>query len=288
MSKGGAMRSMIIAVAVALGASVVATAAGAPGGGAPQCRPITAIPFTIGEPGSYCLIRDLSTPLLQGAALRITADGVAVDLAGFSMASTARDSVATAIEGRARRGITIRNGRILGFAEGVDLSGGDGSAGHAVEDLQIADARRFGIRVSARDSVVRRNRVALAAVAWDETDAAGEAIVGIWVEGERSRVEDNDVVGAGVRGMPRRAVLGILVRTSPGALVSRNRITAERGDGLCGIRVQSSEGVDIVANRLAGFDSGIAYEDASGAYSSNVTSGRGTPFLGGTDLGDNH
>jgi hypothetical protein len=97
---------------------------------------------TIDKPGSYKLVNNLSftgtagSNGLAGTCLSITADFVAIDLAGFTISRTGPGlpNGTTAIAaGNDTRGIAVRNGSISGFNAGVNL-GGDGSV---VEGLRV-------------------------------------------------------------------------------------------------------------------------------------------------------
>lgn len=73
--------------------------------------PIAAAPFTIAQPGSYYLTTNLTVS--SGDAITITADGVTLDLNGFTLTSIAATANGTAILlTSGRRDITIFNGHI--------------------------------------------------------------------------------------------------------------------------------------------------------------------------------
>ena len=93
---------------------------------------------TISQPGSYKLVKNLTFTGSSGACLMITASGVTLDLAGFTISG--RTNVPptpeiTAILGSGDlRGIAVQNGSISGFWIGVDLGSATGSL---VEKLRV-------------------------------------------------------------------------------------------------------------------------------------------------------
>ena len=83
--------------------------------------PISSAPFTISQPGSYYLTTNLTVS--GGDAITIAANGVTLDLNGFTISSTANPASGTAVLiGSGLRNITILNGNIQG---GVTNSGSD-------------------------------------------------------------------------------------------------------------------------------------------------------------------
>ena len=93
---------------------------------------------TIDKPGSYKLVKNLTFTGSSGACLMITASGVTLDLAGFTISG--RTNVPptpeiTAILGWGDlRGIAVQNGSVSGFWIGVDLGSATGSL---VEKLRV-------------------------------------------------------------------------------------------------------------------------------------------------------
>src|ERR1700736_1195998 len=101
-----------------------------PGAPAPTMRsldqieprtPISSAPYSINSSGSYYLTKNLTVN--SGTAITIAADGVTLDLNGFTISSTASSPAASAIDinGGVRHDITISNGHIV---SGVTNSGG--------------------------------------------------------------------------------------------------------------------------------------------------------------------
>ena len=96
---------------------------------------------TIDKSGSYKLVRNLTFSGSSGACLMITAGGVTLDLAGFTISGhTSGFATTTAILASGDlRGIAVQNGSLSGFQTGVNLSSATGSL---VEKLRVIDITR--------------------------------------------------------------------------------------------------------------------------------------------------
>ncbi len=94
---------------------------------AAHAGPVGKVPFVITKPGKYYLIRNL-TPTAKAtspnsAAIVIDADNVELDLQGFTIAGTsANANITTGILVIGKEGVRVRNGRIRGFASGLNAS----------------------------------------------------------------------------------------------------------------------------------------------------------------------
>ncbi len=84
--------------------------------------PITSLPFTISQSGSYYLTRNLQFTAGTGSAITISAHDVTLDLMGFTLSSTGPVSdAAISVPGNSK-GLTIINGNIAGTTT-VTISG---------------------------------------------------------------------------------------------------------------------------------------------------------------------
>ena len=122
----------VFTIALALGAIISARVTGAKAQDAREEGPFEIEKCqTIDKSGSYKLVRNLTFSGSSGACLMITASGVTLDLAGFTISG--RTNVPptpeiTAILGSGDlRGIAVQNGSISGFWIGVDLGSVTGS-----------------------------------------------------------------------------------------------------------------------------------------------------------------
>lgn len=151
---------------------------------------IPAVPYTITQPGYYCLAADLGYPNASGAAITIAADSVTVDLKGYRLwTPSGLSTSAIGIEAPAGRlRTTIRNGSVDGFKYGVLLRGQ--TIGALVEDLRVAWSTLIGIQVGHGGPNTVRNCI-VDQTGWTTTDAPFTA--GIWVTSSQSIVKDNTV-----------------------------------------------------------------------------------------------
>ena len=128
--------------------------------------PISSLPFTISEPGSYYLTRNLEFTAASGHAITIAASNVTLDLNGFTLSSTA-GVTGNGINVAGGRNVAVRNGAITGtttvtitgpgavnptwvitrggFANGIRGSGVNGQFEH----LRISGCREDGLNASA-------------------------------------------------------------------------------------------------------------------------------------------
>lgn len=126
-------------------------------------RYISAVPFTIRAPGHYCFAFDIRTGINTGNAITIEADDVLLDLNGFTLDGTpaGTGTNANGIFTFDRRHLTVRNGTVRGFFDGVQLgAGGPRVAGITVEGMRV-DRTAVGIAVRGTGGghVVRDNVV---------------------------------------------------------------------------------------------------------------------------------
>src|SRR6516162_5246955 len=150
----------VFTIALALGAIIFAPLTGAKAQDAREEGPFEIEKCqTIDKSGSYKLVRNLTFLGTNGACLMITASGVTLDLAGFTISGhTSGFATTTAILASGDlRGIAVQNGSLSGFQTGVNLSSATGSL---VEKLRVFDITRTlqptGIIASG---IVRSNSV---------------------------------------------------------------------------------------------------------------------------------
>jgi parallel beta-helix repeat protein len=81
--------------------------------------PISSIPFTISQPGSYYLTSSLTIAPGTDNGITIASDNVTLDLAGFTLdgGGSGADGVGVAAHNPAYAGITIRNGSATGWGD---------------------------------------------------------------------------------------------------------------------------------------------------------------------------
>ena len=126
-------------------------------------RYIVAVPYTISAPGHYCFQGNVVTAMTAGNAITINADDVLLDLNGFALDGTPAGT-ATAANGiftSDRRRITVRNGAVRGFFDGIQLgAGGTRVANITVERMRTdRNAVSIAVRGLGGGHVVRDNVV---------------------------------------------------------------------------------------------------------------------------------
>ena len=108
---------------------------GAPGPTQPQVEPrtpISTLPFTITQSGSYFVTKNLSS---GGAGISVQASNVTIDLDGFTLSGTQSVAAINVLAGPS--GLVVRNGTLDGWLYGVNSS----SVGNSrFEQMQIRGA----------------------------------------------------------------------------------------------------------------------------------------------------
>jgi hypothetical protein len=126
-------------------------------------RYITVIPFTISAPGHYCFATNIGTHISTGNAITIDSDYVLLDLNGFALDGTAAGTGTNAngIFAYDHRQVTVRNGTVRGFFNGVQLgTGGPGAAAITVERMRVDRTMgAIAVRGLGNGHVVRDNVV---------------------------------------------------------------------------------------------------------------------------------
>jgi hypothetical protein len=112
--------------------------------------PISALPITLTEPGSYYVTGDLVADGVGG--IIVDADDVTIDLMGFGLEGT---GVGEGILMNGRRNVEIRNGTVRGFENGVrDTTEVAAAQGYRMIDLRVTDHVGIGIWLTFADTLV--------------------------------------------------------------------------------------------------------------------------------------
>jgi len=207
---------------------------------------IDSLPATIGQQGTWCLRKDLSTAMASGHAITIAANNVTLDCNGFKLGGLAAGaaSMARGVHALDRINVTVRNCTIRGFFEGIGLLG-TGGGGHRVEDNLLDQNLVAGIYLQGDGNLVQRNRIAdtggsdvAPGLAWGivgTADMLDNAIDGVSATGEFAGAWGIQASGAGneVRGnRVRRVIAGLMPGAeavgiealSGGMTLDRNRV----------------------------------------------------------------
>lgn len=229
-----------------------------------RCKAIDVVPTTISAPGVYCLKSNRNTNIATGYAITIDANNVVLDLNGFRLNGSAsgNGALTTGIFALNRRNVTVKNGTVEGYYVGIALLGFPSlTEGYVVEDIRAVQNFGQGIEVQGRGATIRNNHV----VSTGGSTAFGPNYsgAGIVARGIGARVLNNDVITVIKLGTGSGATTGIAFPDIPTT------------DGLA------------VNNRITGTEVGIEIQ-GSGKFRDNLTSDVVTPFLGGTDAGNNN
>jgi hypothetical protein len=124
---------------------------------------IRTLPYTITVQGHYCFNKNLSTAITDGAAITIEVDYVVLDLNNFKLGGGAAGLGTQAVGVRAvdRKNVTIRNGNIRGFYQGILLGQTveGGSAANVIENNLLDGNTHNGLRADGTGIIVRGNTV---------------------------------------------------------------------------------------------------------------------------------
>lgn len=246
-------------------------------------RSITKVPFTITQPGTYVLRKDLAYGINGGTAITIAANNVILDLGGRVLSNTApqdMDNQANGINlgpGAVDR-VTVRNGTVRGFAINVNLYTPEDTGRFVVENVVSEDAGYIGLRLFGASI-----RVANCTVLNTGYKAAGVVTFGISAYGR-----DVVVHGNTVNNLQRISLnsYGINVTALESGLVKDNLVsTSTQGTTGISLAVNSSaDGSFAEGNYISNFVTGLDFP-SGGKYRGNLTRGCTTAFSGGTAVG---
>jgi hypothetical protein len=196
-------------------------------------------PYQITKPGSYRLSGNLTVPGSEDA-IHILADGVTLDLGGFSITASGYGASCCAIYdmGGTHTGNSVRNGSITGFYQAILLQGCDFCA---VQQLILVN-NWYGIFLGT-NSLVSANVLGCPGVAASASDGGTEGIL---------------LYGSAV--VSGNTISGFTIGLNPGAnsLVSGNTVTGNQ-QGMLFVGP-----TNVVGNFLGGND-----QDFSGLGSSD-------------------
>jgi hypothetical protein len=259
------------------------------------CTAITSVPFTISAPGAYCLTKDIATPstFTSGAAITVSSNDVTVDLGGHTLANLAAGTGTRAFgiqgipAGSNLQNVTVRNGTVRGFLEGILLNGptfsAANSSGHLVEDIRADFNRGAGIDVHGAGSVVRQNQILHTG-----GSTVTAQIIGLAMVGDGAQVLDNVVVDtvAPAAGTAWGILAEDDLTTATGEMIEGNHVSNVTLTSNS-IAIQSGSASNLVVNnRIANFNAGIIIFSTA-KYRDNLTINTTTPYTGGTDEGNN-
>ena len=284
-----------------------------------NCKPISSVPATITAPGTYCLTGNLfvgASPA-TGSAIAINTNNVTLDLNGYTLARQAADtSAGRGILAYNQKNITVRNGRINGFAAAVVLmdtsTDKSSSGGHLVEGLRIDNSIVSGIEVSGAANVIRDNRIVDTGGAQSDDGVFGISVVApatrvlnnaifgmssatsiawhaaIYAYNAQGSVIENNRISGLKAPAPTRGISslshGIYVGDSHGSSIRNNSIAnAAVSTASQGIYLTRSTNLSVRDNSVSNMANGISFNSGStGIYMLNTVIGAAVSYSGGT------
>lgn len=158
------------------------------------------LPFSINQPGSYRLARDVTSP--GGNGITINVSNVTLDLGGHTMNGGGVGVEGVLLTGNLE-GVTVQNGTITNWSNAAIFDGFSADTGVVIREIRATNLGLEGLRLSESDALVIEC-VVTNAVGPGAGGAAPEGGAlsgqGIWV-GNNSRIVDCKVVNAGDEGI---------------------------------------------------------------------------------------
>jgi hypothetical protein len=194
---------------------------------------IDALPYQADKSGTHCLSGDLTFSSTEGAAIRVGADDVVVDLRGHVIKGPGDGG--TGVSAGYQTRVTVRNGTVTGFERAVSIA--VGGEGHRVENVHAVGNFARGISVNGPYSIVRGCTVAHTGGA--VSDVGIIAVSGIDLSGAGVAAIDNTVYRTFTPGS-NGTVVALLVSQVPAVLSNNRVIDVSGGDKRFGILCNGS------------------------------------------------
>lgn len=252
-----------------------------------QCHPISAVPITISQPGTWCLTTDLTTAGF-GSAITVATSNVTVDLSGYFLNVTSFATGLSAVG--AYNGITVRNGRISAGYRAIDIR--NANAAPPPVNVLLEQLRVDGASNTAINVVGNTVRIADTVVAAPTSSTA----YGIYASGrnvEIDHVSVNDAYwhGVSLAGGPSTSIRNSTIYGTVYPLMLSGDGTVAgceiASGGTLGLYIASGN-VNVIGNRITASSNPIFYNGGStGKYRDNFFQ-NGTQVIGGTDAGNNN
>jgi hypothetical protein len=241
--------------------------------------PITSVPYTISQSGSYYLTKNLTS---TGTAITISADNVTIDLCGFTLTGPGSGATYGIYINMVRKNIEIHHGTIKNFGyDGIASDAGTGDC--RIIGVQLMGNKRHGIYLSdgihdiVKDCTVYDNGGSFAGNVYGIYIAINSTAVGnkvhsngSWATGNVYGIIADDnctVTGNTVHGIGLNAVGTVNgIKTKVSSSIIGNTVRT-----VSGIGIVSTSMCQILENRVTGNSGGISSGDY-GIISRNVIS----------------
>jgi hypothetical protein len=257
---------------------------GAAYGEVTNCTVIASVPYTISVKGIYCLTQSFTTTTANDA-ITVNADDVVIELNGHTLEGTLGPSTwARGIVAENRKNVTVRNGVVRGFRQGVSLTSNwpfTASHGYLVENMHADRNFKSGIIIMAHHSSIRNNRVTLTGGSTTNSDG----VLALRLTGHGGYVGHNTVIET--VDAAALAAIGLYMEYGKGSIIENNVFSNSALSSLPStaiMPVNNSNGVTVVGNRVVNFRTGLDMQ-SGGLYMNNTVGGAVTPFSGGTAAG---
>jgi len=235
-------------------------------------------------------VTDVSTDpsFTSGNAIEIANNNIVLDLNGHKVGGQAAGPAtqATGIYALQRNNVTIKNGTVKGFRDGVLLDDPTNTASHGylVENIRAEANTVRSIQVFGQGNVVRGNHVFGTGIG----SGGGFSAIGITASGPEARILDNDVietVGAG-----GASAYGIFAGSASASVIEGNRVSNQTSPGTNGIFISfSATDVLVVNNRILGWLTGVSLTGGSTAKCRDNLLANFTSFSNGcVDVANNN
>ena len=248
---------------------------------------IETVPYVIKKPGVYHFTKDLTYTASTNNAIRIDVTGVVVDLNGYSLisatgasAAVSGTSMANGIVGTIEDRITVKNGTIRGFQNGVVLTGNY----NEVSGMSVIKCLKSAITIVGNHSRIVDNRIYDNG---DSADAASDASIGITLTGTYGVITGNDIQNIFETDNTGNFSDGIRILGCSDVFVGNNRVldvepavpTKGASTGISVDSSEPSENVILLGNTVLDTDVGFDLSGgSSGKYGDNITGDVGTSY----------
>jgi hypothetical protein len=275
----------------AITASLLAASNSSAQNAAPLARAvaIASAPYTIKKPGVYVVTKDLTIPATSAFAITIdsSAGNVVLDLAGYTLSTKApgnslNTSIGIQVSGSGT--ITVRNGVVTGFNQGVLVSSNVTQTAILIENITAINCGTEAIMVNdGGDTTVRH------CVIQDTGFNTSNTHYGINVISRNVQVSDCRVANTISTNNSFFGGVGIGTFAVASSVISNCIVTGDGGSNSNGISIGNATTSNVaVSNTLFDCAIGLLFSLTDGKYEGNLTENCNTPFSGGTSVGTNN
>ena len=215
--------------------------------------PISAIPITLNNSGSYYLTTNL-TQTNSASGITISANDVTIDLNGFALIGTNSTAAGITRGGFSRTNIRIRNGTVRNWANGVNMTGGG-----------LVRLEQLTVSSNSRDGVTATGPALIADCSFTENGGHG-----IDVFGGNAVVRDCLVLNNGLDG----------IRVSLNSLVVGNFCSGNATSGSTNAAIRATGNFNRIENNHVSFyESGLVISGFPNFIFRNTTGNVGTNYI---------